>query len=159
MNKLERELTKAQILSAPKRVTYVCAVASVLGIVVALRILLLGSMPLRNSVFYAALMFCNFFFSGMSLIARRSRLSYVWLVMGATLPLLGSFAYSIQLLVLPITGEWRNDLRSFGTGLFGLAQFTLIVYLFRNLFSKEVLSYVWKQTPATEPATAELQTS
>lgn len=158
MNKLERELTKAQILAAPKRVSYVCAAAYVLGLVVALRILLLGSMPLGKSLFFAALMFCNFFFSGMSLIARRSRMSYVWLVINATLPLLGSFAYSVQLLVLPITGEWQNDLRSFGTGLFGLAQLTLIVCLFRNLFSREVLSYVWRQTPPTEPAMAELQT-
>lgn len=115
-------------------------------------------MPLRNSLFFAALMFCNFFFCGMSLIAKRSSMSYVLLVIGATLPLFGSFAYSVQLLVLPITGEWQNDLRSFGTGLFGLAQFTLIIYLFRNLFSREVLSYVWKQTPPIEPAMAELQT-
>jgi hypothetical protein len=158
MNKYDRELTKAQILAAPKRVSYACAAASFLGLFVALRILLLGTMPPRNSLFFAALMFFNFFFSGMSLIAKRSRLSYVLLVIGATLPLFGSFAYSLTLLVLPITGEWQNDLRSFGTGLFGLAQFTLIIYLFRNLFSKEVLSYVWKQTPSIEPAMAELQT-
>ncbi len=84
MNNHERELAKAQIMNAPKRVTYVCALANLLGLIVALRILLLGSMPLKKSVLFAALMFFNFFLSGMSVVAKRSRMSYVLLVMSAT---------------------------------------------------------------------------
>ena len=158
MNNHERELAKAQIMNAPKRVTYVCALANLLGLIVALRILLLGSMPLKKSVLFAALMFFNFFLSGMSIVAKRSRMSYVLLVMSATLPLLVSFSYSLHLLLMPITGEWQNDLRRFGMGILGLAQFTLIVYFFRNLFSKEVISYVWKQTPPSSPALSGAQT-
>ncbi len=100
-------------------------------------------------------MFCNFFFSGMSLLARRSRMSVVLLVIGATLPLFGSFAYTVQLPALPITGEWQNDLRRSSTGLFGLAQ---LPHPFRNLLSKEVLAYLWKQTPALEHTTPQIQT-
>ena len=158
MNTSSQELLKAEILAAPKRVKYACAVAWSLGIIIALRVLLVGSMPLKKSLGFAAVMLFNFIFSGMSVLGRRSRISFVLLMIWATLPLPASFGNSLHLLVLPITGEWQNDLRNFSIGLFSLAQLTLIIYLFRNLFSREALAYVWKQTPALEPATSQLQT-
>lgn len=122
----------------------------------ALRVLLVGSMPVGKSLPFVALILFNFIFGGMSILSG-TRIGFVLLVFFAALPLPGSFAYSVHLLVLPITEEWQDDVLNL-TCLFGLAQFALILYLFRNLFSKEVLAYVWKQAQSTEPPVAELQT-
>lgn len=157
MNTYSREFAKAQMQAAPKRVTYACSVAWLLGFILALRVLLVGTMSVGKSLPFVALILFNFIFGGMSVLSR-SRIGFVLLVFFAALPLPGSFAYSIHLLVWPLTGESQTALRSFSTGLFGLAQFTLIVYLLRNLFSREVLAYVWKRTQPIGPAASELQT-
>ncbi|MEK6280643.1 MAG: hypothetical protein AABN95_09855 [Acidobacteriota bacterium] len=156
MSKYDRELALAQMRAAPKRVTYACSVAWLLGIVIAMRILLLGSAPLGRSLLFAAMTLFTFGSNGMFVLGR-SRLSYALLILFAALPLPGSFGYSVHLLVMPLTGDWQSDLRGVTTGLFGMAQMTIIIYLFRNLFSRDVLSYVWKQPPPVGPAVAEAQ--
>jgi hypothetical protein len=149
MSNYDREVALAEMRAAPKRVTYACWLSGLLGIVMATRVLVLSAIPLGRAVPFAALMLFNFVFNGLSILARR-RSSHAMVLVFSALPLFGSIAYSVQLLALLLTGAWRTDLRGTLLGLFGIAQTVLIIYLLRNLLSREVLHHVWKQVPRLE---------
>ena len=95
-------------------------------------------------------LFVFFFVNGASIL-RRSRWGYLFLAAFAALPLLGSLAYSFHLLTLFASGQWRHDSRGVFSGLFGITLAVLIVFLFRNLLSRTVLSYVWGEGRRTVP--------
>ena len=140
-----RELALAAMRAAPARVTTACNAACALGFLVILRMLFLSTLPLRKTIFFAGLMGFNFIFNGMSILGRKKS-GYVMLVIFAGLPLLGSFAYSVQLYTLILTGTWLSEARATITAIVGTIQMCLIVYLYRNLFAAEVREYVWKQS-------------
>lgn len=146
MNDTERELLIAQLRAAPNRVKKASISSCALGVVMALRILFLSSLPMPKSLLVATLIGSNFIFSGMSILRRR-KTSYMLIAVVAALPLLGSFAYSVHLHTLLLTGDWINDLRDATTAIVGTLQLWLILYLYRNLFAREVRDYIWKDLP------------
>ena len=144
----DRELAAAQMRAAPPRVRWACSTAGVLGFALALHGLLLGTAPVVKAIGYGVVVFVFFFVNGASIL-RRSQWGYSFLAAFAALPLFGSLAYSFHLLALFANGQWQHDSRGVFSGLFGLVLTAIIVYLFRNLLSKTVLSYVWRQEPTT----------
>ena len=138
----DRELAAAQMHAAPQRAKRVSSTATLLGLALALHGLVLGTAPVAKAIAYGIVLFVFFFVNGASIL-RRSRWGYLFLAAFAALPLLGSLAYSFHLLTLFASGQWRHDSRGVFSGLFGITLAVLIVFLFRNLLSRTVLSYVW----------------
>lgn len=158
MNDTERELLIAQLRAAPNRVKKASITSCAIGVVMSLRVLFLSSLPMPKSLLFATLIGSNFIFSGMSILRRR-KTSYLLIAVFAALPLLGSLAYSVHLHTLLLTGDWIHDLRDTTTAIVGTLQLWLILYLYRNLFAREVREYVWKNVPdpsMNEPCRSEI---
>jgi hypothetical protein len=148
MTLTDRELAEAQMRAAPQRAKWASSTAAVLGLALALHGLLLGTAPIVKAVAYGVVLFVFFFVNGAAIL-RRSRWGYLFLAAFAALPLFGSLAYGLHLVALFATGQWQRDSRGVLSGLFGLVLAAIIIYLFRNLFSRTVLSYVWGQESTT----------
>ena len=151
----DRELAEAQMHAAPQRAKRASSTAALLGFALALHGLVLGTAPVAKAIVYAIVLFVFFFVNGASIL-RRSRWAYLFLAAFAALPLLGSLAYSFHLLTLFASGQWRHDSRGVFSGLFGITLTVLIVFLFRNLLSSTVLSYVWGEGRRTVANVQEL---
>jgi hypothetical protein len=151
MSLSNRELAEAQMHAAPQRAKRASSTAGLLGLALALHGLVLGTAPVAKAIVYGIVLFVFFFVNGASIL-RRSRWGYLFLAAFAALPLLGSLAYSFHLLSLFTSGRWQNDSRGVFSGLFGVVLTVLIIYLFRNLLSRTVLSYVWGEERSTVEA-------
>ena len=144
----DRELAEAQMHAAPQRAKRASSTAALLGLALALHGLVLGTAPVAKAIVYGIVLFVFFFVNGASIL-RRSRWGYLFLAAFAALPLFGSLAYSFHLMNLFARGQWRHDSRGVFSGLFGITLAVLIVFLFRNLLSRTVLSYVWVEGRTT----------
>jgi membrane-associated HD superfamily phosphohydrolase len=151
MTKYDPKMFEAEMRSAPRRVRYTCTISWLLATLLSVRFFMFSSASAKASLFFLTLIFFNFVFNGVAIVAR-SKFSYVLLAFFSSLSLLGAIEASIDLIGLLLTGEWQNNSTGVTIGLFGVIVTAIISLLFRNLFSKEVRVWVWSSKPITEPS-------
>lgn len=149
MNKYDKEMLEAQIRSAPKRVGYTCTTAWLLATLLLVRFFVLTPAPLNKSVIFVTLILFNFVFNGMSILVR-SKIGYLLLAFFSSVSLLRASEETLELVDLVVTGQWRDNSHAVALGLSGVLVIAAITLLFRNLYSKEVRSYVWSSPPLNE---------
>ena len=133
--------------NAPRRAKAAALSACVVGLVLAGRAVwtsYTGTQPIGKAVFYGLLMLGLFSTNGLAILAH-SRLSYVLVIVFAIMPLLGSFAAAVHLIVLLVSGTRRVEQNGVVHGVVAIFLLNIIGYLLINLLSSEVRAYVWRK--------------
>lgn len=151
MSKYDPKVFEEEMRAATRRVRNTCTFAWLLATLLAVRFFVLTSASAKASLFFLALIFFNFVFNGVAIVAR-SKFSYVLLAFFSSLALLGAIEASLDLIRLLLTGEWQDNSTGVAIGLFGAIVIAIITLLFRNLFSREVRAWVWNTERITEPS-------
>jgi len=110
-------------------------------------------------VFYAALIFLVYASNGVSLL-KKGRLGYVFSIVLALLPLLGSFARSVHLLAMTVKGEAGANLETL-ISLIATLQLLAIVGLVICLLAGSTRRFIWRrdQTQPVQPEAPETEDS
>jgi hypothetical protein len=141
----DRELLKQKIRNTPKRVFLSVYLAVLLGVLLALRGILLrvtaGSFS-GKSLLFTVLILGFFAFNGLSLLTK-SRLAYILIAIFALPPVLGSLAGAVHLLALLATGEIARKLSETIASMVAVLQLLVIAALYLSLLSRTTRSYVW----------------
>lgn len=154
MTNSDPKIFEAAMRAAPRQVRNTCITSWLLGTILAVRFFVLTPSSAQKSAFFLALIFFNFVFNGVAILAR-SKLSYVLLAFFSSLSLLGATEAILDLIGLFLTDQWRDNSIDVAVGLFGVIVAAVIALLFWNLFSKETRTWVWsKSTTVTQESNA-----
>jgi len=144
----DRELLEQRIKNAPKRVQHAAFLATLLGLLLALRGILSGISAgtfSGKSMIFGVIIFAFFLTNGISLLTG-SGWAYVLIALFALLPVLGSFAGAVHLLALVSRGALGANLLETTVSFLAVFQFIVIVVLFVCLLAPSSRAYVWKSS-------------
>ena len=151
MNEKQEELRQklAEVFgSAPKQILKAVVFSIALGFLLPIHAILFALSSGKfsdNTVFFGVIQFFVFLINAVSL-PRRSRISYVLIVVFALLPLLGSLAGAVHLLALTVSGNIGVNVFDTLSSIVALFQCATIIALFYYIFSPASRSYVWRET-------------
>jgi len=133
------------LMAAPKRVHLASFIATLVGILFMLRMLVsvvMGDIALGKAVLLGTIVAVVLFLNGYSLI-HRSRSGYLVVTCLIILPVLGMFTHMVRGINLIVIGIWNEA--SLGALRCGLStiQFLSTAVLLFLLFSRDTRTYVW----------------
>ena len=141
----DRELLKEKVKNTPKPVFLALYLSVALGLLLGTRAILVSISVGRSpgkSILFAVIQFAFFTFNGLSLLTK-SRWGYGLIAIFALLPLLGSLAGALHLLVLLTSGRIAVNLSETIASVLAVLQLAVIVALFISLLSSVTRWYVW----------------
>jgi hypothetical protein len=135
----------AQIKNAPAQIKRAAQVATLLGLLLAARAIILalsdGRLSVKSIVY--CLIFVGFFATNGISLFRKSRTGFVLLLIFGGFPILGSFAGALHLLVLVLTGAFVSRVSETLASVICVLQLLAIVSLFVSMLSSTSRSYIW----------------
>ena len=153
MSNFDTKAFEAEMRAAPRQVRNTCTISLVLATVLAVRFFILTPATAQKSAFFLALIFFNFVFNGVAILAR-SKLSYMLLAFFSSLSLLGAINTILELIGLLVHGEGEHNSTNVAIVASGLMVTGVIALLFYYLFAKETRDWVWKPTSVASESNA-----
>jgi len=138
----------AQIKNAPAQIKRAAQVATLLGLLLATRaiILAIGENRLSVKQFVYSAIFIGFFATNGVSLLQKSRAGFVLLLIFGSIPILGSLAGGLHLLVLVFTGAFLNRVSETVVSVICVLQLLAIVVLLVSMLSSAARSYIWEST-------------
>jgi hypothetical protein len=146
--KTDLEKLKEKIRNAPKQVFLSFYLCVILGVLLALRGILLRAALgtfFGNGLLFSAMIAAFFILNGLFLLSKE-RSAYLLIVILALLPAFGSLVGSVHLLALLVKGEIAVNWLDTFASVVAMLQSLVIVALYFMLLSRTTRSYVWSRS-------------